>query len=395
MDNPPISSTAAPNGTHRLTRSTQNRVVSGVAGGIGARLGIEPDLVRAAFVVLTFAGGVGAVVYGLAWLTSRPDSAPSPVETIAPHRQVALGLVFAGSLLVLRSLGLWFGDRVVVPVALVAFGLAAVAARRFGNDRDWLTRISSDDGPEARLRVIVGAVLLVGGVTVLLGSIDAIERAGPVVLAMAITAIGLFLVIGPWLFRLAADLSRERRERIRSDERAEVAAHLHDSVLQTLSLIQRTDDPRRMATLARAQERELRDWLYGTGSTPGRLHAAIRETAERVEQEYDVPVDVVVVGDDADLTERTSALAHAAGEAITNAAKHSGADKVSVFVEHDGDRIEVFVTDQGRGFERAAVTADRRGITESMEGRMLRAGGGAEITTGRGDGTEVRLWLSP
>lgn len=393
MDKPPISPTPALNGPYRLKRSPHNRVVSGVAGGIGTRFGVEPDLVRAAFVVLAFAGGVGVALYAVAWLTSRSDGEAGPTEDLAAHRQIALGLVLAGTLLLLRSLGLWFGDSVVLPVALVSFGLAAVAARRFGADRDWLSRISTDDGPKARLRVLAGAVLLVGGATVLLGSIDAIERAGPVVLAMAITAVGLFLVLGPWLFRLAADLSRERRERIRSDERAEVAAHLHDSVLQTLSLIQRTDDPRRMATLARAQERELRDWLYGTGSTPGRLHAAIREAAQRVEQEYDVPVDVVVVGDDADLYDRTTALAHAVGEAITNAAKHSGAAKVSVFVERTGEDIEVFVTDQGRGFDRTAVPSDRRGIAESMEGRMQRVGGGIEIITRPSEGTEVRLWL--
>jgi signal transduction histidine kinase/phage shock protein PspC (stress-responsive transcriptional regulator) len=379
----------------RPTRSSDNRVLSGVCGGLGARYGIDPDLVRAGFVVLTFAGGVGAVVYGAAWIAAREDHAVEPVDPLPVHRQVAVALMFLGTLLVLRSLGLWFGDRVVVPVALVAFGLAAVAARQFGEDRDWLSRISSDRGPDARVRVIVGAVLLVGGATVLLGSIDAIEQAGLVALAMAVTAIGLFLVLGPWLFRLASDLSRERRERIRADERAEVAAHLHDSVLQTLSLIQRTDDPRRAATLARAQERELRDWLYGTGSTPGKLHASIRETAERVEQEYDVPVDVVAVGDDAGMNDRTRALSQAVGEAITNAAKHSGTRLVSVFLERDGDRVDVFVTDQGSGFDAATVPSDRHGVVSSIVGRMQRVGGGAEVTSTVGEGTEVHLWVKP
>jgi signal transduction histidine kinase/phage shock protein PspC (stress-responsive transcriptional regulator) len=391
MDNSSHTSTQS----LRLARSTHNRVLSGVSGGIGARLGIEPDLVRAAFVVLAFAGGVGAVLYGVAWIASREDGDLEAIEPLPYHRQAAIGIMFLGSLLMLRSLGLWFGDRVVFPVALVAFGVAAVAARQFGEDRDWLSRISSDRGPDARVRVIVGAVLLVGGATVLLGSIDAIEQAGLVALAMAVTAIGLFLVLGPWLFRLAADLSRERRERIRSDERAEVAAHLHDSVLQTLSLIQRTDDPRRAATLARAQERELRDWLYGTGSAPGKLHAAIREAAERIEQEYDVPIDVVTVGDDAAMTDDTLALAQATGEALTNAAKHSGTAKVSVFVERDADRIEVFVTDQGSGFDRDTVPDDRHGVESSIIGRMHRVGGGAEVTTTIGEGTEVHLWVKP
>jgi len=378
-----------------LTRSRSNRVLSGVSGGLGTRLGIEPDLIRAGFVVLAFAGGVGAVLYGIAWIASREEVATPPQTSLPVQRQVAIGLMFLGSLLMLRSVGLWFGDRVVFPVALVAFGLAAVAARQFGEDRDWLARISSDRGPDARVRVIAGAVLLIGGATVLLGSIDAVEQAGIVALAMAVTAIGLFLVLGPWLFRLAADLSRERRERIRSDERAEVAAHLHDSVLQTLSLIQRTDDPRRMATLARAQERELRDWLYGTASTPGNVHAKIRGAAERIEQEYDVPIDVVIVGDDAPMNDATSALAHATAEAATNAAKHSGAAKVSVFVEREADRIEVFVTDQGVGFDRSTVPDHRHGLESSIIGRMERTGGGAEVMSSEGEGTEVRLWVKP
>lgn len=389
------NSSDTPSPSARLTRSRSNRVLSGVSGGIGTRLGIDPDLVRAAFVVLAFAGGVGAVAYGIAWFASRDDDPAEPAPPLALHRQIALGLMFLGTLLVLRSLGVWFGDGVVFPVALVAFGLAAVAARQLGEDRDWLARISSDRGPDARLRVIIGAVLLIGGATVLLGSIDAIQRAGPIALAMAVTALGLFLVLGPWLFRLAADLSQERRERIRSDERAEMAAHLHDSVLQTLSLIQRTDDPRRAATLARAQERELRDWLYGTASAPGRLHAALREAAEKIEQEYDVPVDVVVVGEDAPMNDRTLALAQAAGEAITNAAKHSGSPKVSVFVEREAEGIEVFVTDQGSGFDRATVPAHRHGVESSIIGRMRRAGGGAEVATKPGEGTEVRLWVKP
>lgn len=395
MDNSTTTPTATAPGLPRLTRSQDNRVLSGVSGGLGTRLGIEPDLIRAAFVVLTFAGGVGAVAYGLAWIVSRDDQGAEDPASLPVHRQVAIGFMFAGTLLVLRSLGLWFGDRVVFPVALVAFGLAAVAARQFGGDRDWLARISSDRGPDSRVRVVIGAVLLVGGATVLLGSIDAIQQAGLVALAMAVTALGLFLVLGPWIFRLAADLSRERRQRIRADERSEMAAHLHDSVLQTLSLIQRTEDPRRMATLARAQERELRDWLYGTASVPGMLHSAIRDSAERIEQEYDVPVDVVVVGDDAAITDRTTSLSQATAEAITNAAKHSGTATISVYVETGSDQIEVFVTDRGSGFDRDSIPADRHGIESSIVGRMKRAGGGAEISSVVDEGTEVRLWIRP
>ncbi len=377
-----------------IRRSTDNRVLAGVAGGLGARTGIEPDLIRAGFVVLTFAGGIGAILYAVGWLSARegPGEEPKPLE---PRQQAAVGIMFIGSLLLLRSIGLWFGDTIVFPVALFAFGVAAITVRRFGEDRDWLARITGDSGANSQVRVVIGAVLVVGGATTLLGSIDAIEQAGVVALAVAVTAAGLFLVLGPWVLRLVNDLNAERRERIRSDERAEMAAHLHDSVLQTLSLIQRTEDPRRMSTLARAQERELRSWLYDTGGTPGKLRAAIREYAGRVEQEYDVSIEVVAVGADAPMTDRTHALAQAVGEAITNAAKHSGSEKVSVFVEGDGDQIEVFVADQGAGFDPDRVPEDRQGIASSIIGRMKRSGGGAEITSSEGEGTEVRLWVKP
>jgi signal transduction histidine kinase len=150
-----------------------------------------------------------------------------------------------------------------------------------------------------------------------------------------------------------------------------------------------------MATLARAQERELRDWLYGTASVPGMLHSAIRDSAERIEQEYDVPVDVVVVGDDAAITDRTTSLSQATAEAITNAAKHSGTATISVYVETGSDQIEVFVTDRGSGFDRDSIPADRHGIESSIVGRMKRAGGGAEISSVVDEGTEVRLWIRP
>jgi len=377
--------------TSVLSRSAENRVLAGVAGGIGGRTGIEPDLIRAGFVVLTFAGGVGAVMYAMAWMLGR-ETTPED-EALEAHQRIAVGVMFAGVLMLLRGLGLWFGDGIVLPVALLAFGAAAITARRFGEDREWLVRITGE-GEGTQARIVIGAILLVGGVSVMLGSIDAIEQAGVIALAVALTAMGLFLVMGPWLLRLVRDLGRERAERIRADERADVIAHLHDSVLQTLSLIQRTDDPRRMATLARAQERELRSWLYGTEGASGMVNTALRETAARIEQEYDVPIDVVIVGDDTPLGDATTALVQAAGEAMTNAAKHSRADKVSVFAERGPERIDVYVTDQGVGFDPDSVPGDRRGIAESITGRLERHGGGASITTELGQGTEVNLWAS-
>jgi signal transduction histidine kinase len=277
-------------------------------------------------------------------------------------------------------------------VALFTFGLAALWVRQPGERRDWLARLTVEGGRPARRRVLIGVAFVVGGVMLLLDSVEAAEQLGPVALAIAATTAGLFMVFGPWIWRLGSDLARERRDRIRTEERAEMAAHLHDSVLQTLSLIQRVDDPARMATLARAQERELRAWLFTEDAGAGKVRAAIREIADKVEAEHDIPVELVTVGGDPALDHRTRALVQACGEAITNAAKHAGIDRVSVYIEAGDRRLDVWVVDQGEGFHLDAVPADRRGIADSIMGRMRRAGGGAEVSTSPGEGTEVHVW---
>jgi signal transduction histidine kinase len=225
------------------------------------------------------------------------------------------------------------------------------------------------------------------------GSI-AVPNVGSTVLAVLVSGLGVTLVFGPWMIRLASDLGVERRERIRQEERAEMAAHLHDSVLQTLALIQRSDEPKRMVTLARAQERELRKWLYDRApeSAKERLSDALQVAADRVEADFDIPVEVVTVGD-APLDERLLALARATGEALTNAAKHAKVDRISLFVETTDHQTEVFVTDQGVGFEPATIDGDRRGITDSIVGRIRRHGGEAAVYSQPGEGTEVHLTM--
>ena len=197
-------------------------------------------------------------------------------------------------------------------------------------------------------------------------------------IAVLVTVIGLGLIVGPWMVRYRRDLAAERRQRIRSEERAEVAAHLHDSVLQTLILLQRNAaTPREVAVLARRQERELRGWLYGGGRSSGdqgeaarptTLAAAVRGLAAEVEELHDVSVELVVVGD-APLDARTDALAQATREAMVNACRHSGSDEVSVYLEAEGDTIEVFIRDRGRGFDVEAIAPDRHGVNESIRGR--------------------------
>jgi signal transduction histidine kinase len=328
-----------------------------------------------------------------------PESAIALREKVAvrgTRRRVALGMIFLGALLLLRSIGIWFGDSLVWPATMASFGFALTWSLIDQTRRSRWTRRAFPIGETTKGgsvgRIIVGGVLMTAGLGLYLESINAVGLVGGVVLAVALTVAGLVLVFGPWMWRLVDQLGDERRERIRLDERAEVAAHLHDSVLQTLALMQRTDDPRRMAMLARQQERELRGWLYGdpqppTGET---LRQALEALAARVEETHQVPIDVVFAGD-LPLSESLRALVGAAGEAMTNAAKHSGGELVSVFAEVEGSNVDVYVNDQGVGFDTEAIPDDRRGIADSIIARMQRQGGSATIHSEPGEGTEVHL----
>jgi signal transduction histidine kinase len=241
---------------------------------------------------------------------------------------------------------------------------------------------------------LLGAALVVGGGLVFLWLNNALQPARDVLLAVVVVLIALTLILAPWWLRLVRGLSSERSERIRSQERAEVAAHLHDSVLQTLALMQRrVDDPREVAALARRQERELRAWLNGRGAAGDDTVAlALEAAAAEVEEAHGVPIDVVAVGD-APLDPRARALVAAAREALVNAAKFAGDGPVRLYAEVAPERIEVFVRDRGPGFDPAVVPADRRGVRESIVGRMERHGGRATVHTALGEGTEVELVL--
>jgi signal transduction histidine kinase len=384
-------------------RSVSDRVLTGVAGGIGERLGIDPVVVRLAVVVLSLAGGVGVLAYVAAALVSRaPDpQAPSSHPRTSATQAVAVGLVVAGVLLLLRGGGLWFGDRVVWPAALAVLGSAVIWTR--GDDADrarWgrlLSRLPASvtepvSGRGSRVRLLAGAGLIAIGLVTFLTSNWPLELVGNAPVAVAAVVLALAVTLGPWVWRLARQVAEERRERIRSEERAEMAAHLHDSVLQTLALIQRTEDADEMVALARGQERELRAWLYGkTPAGPAdSLSAALDAAAAEVERSHHRRVEVVLVGE-CPLDDGVRALVHACREAMVNAARHSRARGVSVYVEVEEDVVTAFVRDQGVGFSRTAVPADRRGIADSIEGRMERNGGVAVIASEPGRGTEVRL----
>jgi phage shock protein PspC (stress-responsive transcriptional regulator)/two-component sensor histidine kinase len=393
--------------------------VAGVAGGIGRALGVDPVLVRTGFVVLSFAGGVGLLLYGVLWATT-PDDRDRPVTVRRPTVQqaVALALITLGVLLLLRSIGLWFGDALVWPVVLGAAGSAIVWTRGDDTVRSRLAdsgwgrlagrpRTATGPAPAAApsrpsspTRIAVGTVLVALAVAGFLAGVDALAALRDLGLALLAAAAGAVLLFGPWVSRVSTELGAERRERVRQEERAELAAHLHDSVLQTLALIQRSaDDPRRIASLARVQERELRAWLYGSGraagAAPATLTDAVEEVAAEVETLHHLAVDVVVVGD-APVGERTRALLRAVREATTNAAKHAGVDEVAVYVEVGAEEVTAFVRDRGTGFDVAAVLATtdahhRRGLRDSIVGRLERHGGRATVWSTPGEGTEVEL----
>jgi signal transduction histidine kinase len=205
------------------------------------------------------------------------------------------------------------------------------------------------------------------------------------------------LLFGPWWLRIGHDLVLERYARARAEERADIAAHMHDSVLQTLALIQRrADDPQAVVQLARAQERDLRSWLW-EGRVPGEADASsfaegVRDIQRDVEARHGVPVEVVTVGD-CPLDEHVAALLAAAREATVNGAKWSGASVISVFAEVEADKVNVAVRDRGKGFDPDAVPGDRKGVAESIRGRMSRHGGEASIQSAPGEGTKVTLTM--
>lgn len=389
-----------------LRRSADNRVIAGVAAGVAEYLRVDRMLIRLGFALLAVCGGVGLLAYLALWLAVPA----APYATTPPRavdhdgrRDAAVALVLAGLIILLRSSGLWFGTTIATSVGLVSLGLSIVWLRSDQQERARLSRIverapehvldAVSPGRVGRLRLAAGGLLLAGGLAVFLVGTD-VARSPAIVLPVVATAAGVGVIFGPFAWRLLGQLGQERAERIRSQERAEMAAHLHDSVLQTLALIQRAEGPRDMVALARNQERELRAWLIGR-SPPAddTVAGAIEKAAAAVELNLKVPVEVVTVGD-APLDDRLRAIVDATREATLNAAKHSGAAQISVYVEVEPGAVTAYVRDQGTGFDPDGVAPDRRGISESIRGRMQRAGGSATILSEPEGGTEVQLTMS-
>jgi signal transduction histidine kinase len=384
-----------------MRRHPANGNVAGDCAGCAARLGVDPLLIRIGFVMALAAGGVAIPLYAVAWLLIPAEGPERPIVNRLLSRRdswlVAAGmacLTLAGVLL-LRNWGLWFSDRIVWPFVIAAAGAALIWRQSQAPPEERAAR-GARVPRDAVNKAGVGAALVVGGALLFLSLNDALAPARDVVLPVAVILVAVAIILAPWWIRLVRGLALERAARIRSQERAEVAAHLHDSVLQTLALVQkRADDPREVAALARRQERELRAWLNdarpaGVETLAGALEAAAAE----VESDHHVPIEVVTVGD-GPLDERASALVAAAREALVNASKFAGPEPIALYAEVEDGRAEVFVRDRGPGFAVADVPGDRRGVRESIVARMERHGGRATVHSVVGQGTEVELVMEP
>ena len=381
-------------------RRSERRVLLGVAGGFADQHGLDPVVVRAALVVLSFAGGLGIVVYVLGHVAA--ETTRLPLRPAQPHdhrRNLSVAAISLGLVLIMRSTGLWIDDLLMVVVILVAGGVALLGVLRPADDlastgapREGASTLAAVvAGRYALWRILAGGASIAVGLVLVgrRGGVSSGVRAG--VYATALTVLGVTVLVGPWFARVAQEMAAERRQRIRLDEREALAAHLHDSVLQTLALIQRNaDDPRRTITLARRQEAELRQWLYGGSTVAGTtLSAALQATIDEVEELYDLRVEPVVVGD-GPMDDRFVALIAAIREACVNAAKHSGVHEIAVYVEVGAAAVDAYVRDRGAGFDVAATT-EGRGIARSIRARLDRIGGTAVVDSAPGGGTEVRL----
>jgi len=401
----------------RAYRDTEAGVVGGVAAGLAEHLRVPVLGVRVAFVALALLSGFGVALYAALWvfIPRKPDvDADTPGAESAsrggrrPLRRrrladvgpvIALvvfgfGIVLTVEAILGRGALFWPLFAAIVGVSLIWRQADEAQRERWvdvGGRVDPVRMLVGSGGWASWVRMGMGLVLLVAAFVLFALRGASFGDAGRLTVALLVGIAGIAIVLGPWVLRLVNDLSDEHAERLRSQDRADVAAHLHDSVLQTLALIQRNaDDPAVVSRLARAQERDLRAWLYETPADGDSLAGALREAAAELEDAHAVTVDVVVVGDRV-LDESVRPLVAAAREAMANAARHSGAARVDVFVEVAADAVEVFVRDRGAGFVVEEIPDDRHGVRDSILDRMTRHGGTAEIRSAPGDGTEVHL----
>ncbi|HTA33643.1 MAG TPA: PspC domain-containing protein [Solirubrobacteraceae bacterium] len=399
-----MASAQAPVGPARapLSRRPDRGLLGGVCAGLAEHFGVPVVVVRMVVVMMVAFGGVGIAAYALAWtlVPVAPDSErrSGPWEALRQALLIGLGAIVALGVLHHLASRMSYGDA-LWPMVLGICGLALVWRPIAAADRP------SGRGPASlggqllgafrvdAPRLVLGVLLVSFASAGLLHLVGVQRNLGEAIGVVAIIATILGLLTVPWFVRMGRSLSFERSARIREQERAEVAAHLHDSVLQTLALIQkRAGDPREVAGLARQQERELRSWLLERPDPGERasVAAALERAAAEVEELHRVPIEVVTVGD-GPLNGRLEAVVQAAREAMTNAAKFASTERVDLYAEVEPDRVEVFVRDRGVGFDPGAIPSDRRGVRDSIIARMERHHGRAAVHSRPGEGTEVEL----
>lgn len=383
-------------------------MVAGVASGIAAHLAIPVNRVRIAFVVLLSLSGLGLLLYAAFWavVPVRPDVAEPPprrdLMQMLPFVAIGLGVMIIqimlfGSTGVAGTAG-WLVAIVAVGAGVIWHQSAPARRAQWTDSLPWLGAVVEESDRRAfLLRFIGGGLLVAVGIIGVLAVYSPQESLDAVLNGIIFALVGLAgvtVVAAPVLWRTFNQLRAEREGRIREQERAELAAMVHDQVLHTLALIQRNaGDVKAVQRLARGQERSLRNWLYKpTGSPTERFAAALEQAAAEVEDTYAITVEAVVVGD-RETDEHVAALVAAAREALVNAARHAKVQTVSLYAEVEPEKLSVFVRDRGAGFDMSTVEDHRHGVRGSIIGRMERHGGRAEIRSEPGEGTEVRLTL--
>ncbi|GGC65227.1 ATP-binding protein [Hoyosella rhizosphaerae] len=379
-----------------LFRRAHGRIIGGVAGGLADHLGVDEQKVRIAFVLLSAAAGLGVVLYGLLWVVTRPGGEDRDISPTERRRAMGLATIGGAFAIMVGMLASGPVGSVLVPI-LVAIAGAGLVWREFDTTAPRaLLGVQHKPGVLTWVRVLAGVALVILGLAVIwVGQVDfgALRSS---LMAVVVTLIGATLLTVPIWLRLWQALNEERAARIRTEERDEIASHLHDSVLQTLALIQKqAGNAPEVQRLARSQERELRRWLFNSESeVHASLAAALKHISGQVEDHYGITIETVTVGD-AVSTESPAygALLGAVREALINAAKHSGESNIDVYSEVEPDQVSVFVRDRGVGFDAEQVPSDRQGLTKSIRQRIERRGGTVDVRTKVGKGTEVRIFV--